>query len=212
MTIRRSLPGALLLAVFLALAASPAAAGPILPAGALWEYTFTNPTGDPTWNTTTGVGGDWTTGLAPFGNHIGPGWDDTGGFFSYNTYWPTDGADGDDLWARTTIDLTGYDPDSVFWNLGVDNGFKLYLNGSLIASDNREGYTSRWEYSGVFGNALLPGVNVLAVALEDHGVATAFDMNVIGDPLPQPVPEPGSMLLLLSGGLGALASLRKRWR
>ncbi len=207
MSTTKPLHRASFLFALLVLIASPVAAGPILPAGALWEYTFTNPTGTPTWNTTTGVGaGGWTTGLAPFGNVIGPGWDDTGGFFSYNTYWPTDGADGDDLWARTTFDLTGYDPSTVFWNLGVDNGFKLYLNGTLIASDMREGYTCRWEYSGIFGDALLPGVNIIAVALEDHGVATAFDMNVIGDP--QPVPEPGATLMLMGMGLAALGGLR----
>ena len=49
---------------------------------------------------------------------------------------------------------------------------------------NAEEYTFRWEYSGDFGAALVPGVNVIAVALEDHGGATAFDMEITGPPPP----------------------------
>ena len=44
-----------------------------------------------------------------------------------------------------------------------------------VASDNAEGFTFRWEYSGTFPS-LNAGTNVIAVALEDHGGATAFDM------------------------------------
>ncbi|NQW19435.1 MAG: hypothetical protein HQ477_01740, partial [Chloroflexi bacterium] len=143
--------------------------GKSLPAGSVWEYTFTDPTGDANWNTSTG---GWTTGPAPFGND-GPGTE-----FDPGTYWPADAADGDDLWVRTTIDLSGIDLSTVSWGLGVDNGFKLYANGTLVGSGNAGGWTSRWEYTGGFGTALLPGLNVIAVALEDHGGATAFDMEI----------------------------------
>ena len=79
---------------------------------------------------------------------------------------------------RTAIDLTDIDISTVLWGLGVDNGFTLYTNGTLVDSDNQGGGTFRWEYNGGFGGALEPGTNVIAVALEDHGGATGFDMQV----------------------------------
>lgn len=63
----------------------------------------------------------------------------------------------DDLWIRRSVDFTGYDLASARWFLGVDNGYKLYVNGVLISQDWAHGYTSRWEYSGAFGVALVPG-------------------------------------------------------
>jgi hypothetical protein len=44
-----------------------ASADVVLPPGSMWEYTFTDPTSDANWNTTTG---GWTTGPAPFGNEV----------------------------------------------------------------------------------------------------------------------------------------------
>ena len=146
----------------------------ILPAGSQWQYTFTDPTADPGWNATTEPG--WPLGRAPFGSS--PGIDPA---FEANTDWPPDGADGDDLWLRTSVDLTGYDLSSIRWHLGVDNGYALFVNGAQVSSDNAEGYTSRWEYGGAFpAGTLRPGDNVVALALEDHGGATAFDMQITG--------------------------------
>jgi len=191
-------------AYFLA-AAGEARADTILAAESTWEYTFTDPTGSSAWNTTTG--GGWTTGQAPFGNQS------YAHDFQYNTWWAADGSDGDDLWVRQAIDLTGYDLTTITWALGVDNGFKLYLNGNLVASNNAEGYTYRWEYSGgISSSYLVNGVNVIAVALEDHGGATAFDMEVYGNLVVVPLPPSALMGLGLLGGLGLAKVLRDRRR
>jgi hypothetical protein len=155
------------------------AATPILTTGSTWEYTFADPTGDPTWNTSTSNSLFPSLGLAPFGNNIGGGWDPD---FDYKTLWPADGTDGDDLWVRSALDLSCVDLSTLTWNLGVDNGYKLYLNGNPVAAANGEGYTFKWEYSGDFSSVTVnQGMNVIAVALEDHGGLTTFDMEVLGD-------------------------------
>jgi hypothetical protein len=179
---------------------SVAAASTILSAGSAdWEYTFVDPTADLTWNTTTG---GWATGAAPFGT-------ETTGDFAYATLWPADATAtlNDDLWVRRTVDFTGYDLNTIQWNLGVDNGYKLYLNGVLVSDDNAEGYTVKWEYTGMFPGAL-PGMNILALALEDHGGLTAFDMEING----QAVPDTGNTMPLLLAGLGVLGIGYSRFR
>lgn len=183
-----------------------AQADAILAPGHTWEYTFADPTAVSTWATSTG---GWTTGPAPFGNYT-TGSYDPAGYFSWKTWWEVDAVveNGDDLWVRTKIDLTGYNLATISWDLGVDNGFKLYANGVLVSQANGEGYTYRWEYSGDFSAVSLnSGLNVFAVALEDHGGLTAFDMQITGSPVPVP-----PAILLLGSGLLGLLTVRRRLR
>ena len=187
--------GALLAAPWVAVGAPVTVLAP----GSVWEYTFQDPTSDANWNTTTG---GWGTGAAPFSNG-------SGGDFGANTTWPADGDRDDDLWVRRQVNFSGLDLGSLLYELGVDNGFKLYLNGNLVASDNAEGFTSRWEYSGALTGAL-PGNNIVALALEDHGGATAFDMQITGNSIPTGVPDSGPTLALLSLGALTLNRLRRR--
>ncbi len=135
-----------LIVVYVAASQANADVETILPPGSTWEYTFTNPTADPGWMTTTG---GWATGPAPFGNISGTG---VGGvtIFNYNTWWPADGWGNMDydFWVRTMIDLTGYDLSTINWELGVDNGYTLYINGNSAPgyTNGVVPYTYSWEY------------------------------------------------------------------
>ena len=182
--------------------AAPASAGIVRAAGSTWEYTFTDPTSNAIWNN---VVGGWTTGPAPFGNNSGGYGSDPLGYFDYATLWPASTEDGDDLWVRTAVDFSGFDLSTAAWDLGVDNGFKLYLNGSLVYSHSSAEYTYRWEYSGTFSPT--PGGNIVAVALEDNGGLTAFDMQITAEVVPEPTTP---IIWSLLGALGITVGWRRR--
>jgi hypothetical protein len=199
-----------LLAATLAVAAGASQAATVITPGDTWQYSFSVPAAG--WQVGTDAGA-WNSGLAPFSN-CGPiggnncAGNDPVGHFNAGTQWLADGSDGDDLWVRKQVDLTGFDLSSFSWDLGVDNGFALYINGTLVASDNAEGFTTRWEYGGAVSSALLnAGTNWIAVALEDHGGLTAFDMQLTGNVVA--VPEPETYALMLAG-LGIVGFMARR--
>lgn len=184
----------------------------VLPAGSAWQYTFADPSANPDWMTFGGTDTvTWFTGNAPFGNNYA---DSYNADFHPNTDWPANANLLDDLWIRARIDLTGLNPDLLVWELGVDNGFTLYFNGALQDSANAEGYTERWEYSGELFGAT-SGLNSIALALEDHGGLTAFDLQVTGveycHPF-TPVPEPSTYGLIAATALVGVVVLRRRSR
>lgn len=193
-----------------ALTATAAHAAAVLPPKSTWEYTFTDPGPGLDWTTTTGVGGIWLSGDAPFGNTTGVDPD-----FDFQTFWTAAGARSvgtPELWVRKEVDFTGFDIATAAWQLGVDNGYKLWLNGDFISEANAGGFTSRWEYSGTFGGTLNPGNNIIALALDDYGGFTAFDMQITADaktPDTPAIPLPAGLPLML-GGIAALATLHRR--
>jgi len=150
----------------------------VLSAGNTFEYSFDVPPAG--WMNS--IGG-WSVGNAPFGDQVNGGPPE----FDYNTYWPPgvpDHPDGNDLYLRRQINLADYNLSTIRWYIGVDNGFTLYVNGHRIDSSYDEGYTYRWEYSGIIPAGLLTqGNNIIALALSDNGGATAFDIMITGEPL-----------------------------
>jgi len=199
---------------------APAASQTLLPPQSSWQYSFDAPSGG--WQTGADGGVAWRTGNSPFSN-CGPlgdhdcaaeGWPAS---FNANTRWPADESSSldDDLWVRTQLDLSAHEVGKLQlqWALGADNGYKLYFNGVLLSQDNAESFTYRWEYSGTVPASLLnPTDNWIAVALEDHGGLTAFDMTVTaGDNGQPPIPEPQSAVLML-GGLAAILAMVRRKR
>ena len=175
------------LAVVAAASLAQANAAVILSPGASYSYS-------------TDLGATWNLpSPAPFGNT-------TGGDFGANTSWPASG----NMWVQTTIDLTGYDLSSIQYDLGVDNGYDLFLNNNHVAGANAEGFTYRWEYSGAISSAFLhSGNNALLVKLEDHGGLTAFDMQITGNLAA--VPEPSTYFAGMTA-LGMLCLFGRRNR
>jgi PEP-CTERM motif len=216
---------------------SMAESSTILAPNSFWDYSTTanpnmpfgysacDPTGSATWNTAAlGTGGcTWLNGQAPFGNASGNPYNPD---FWFNTYWYGTGANTcaddnaaciaanpNDFWVRRTVDFSGLNLATLHWDIGVDNGYTLYLNGIQISTNIGPNSADRWEYSGDFGGAAVAGNNIIALALNDFSGATAFDMQITADLTrqvdPVPAPEPATIALLGMGTALVFAS-RKR--
>lgn len=98
--------------------------------------------------------------------------------------------------------------DNVVASFGVDNGLFVWLNGTFLGGHLRPGGSSLGEFVLNVGS-IGSGSNFLQVLREDHGGSTGYAVSMVGDVAAVPVPAAGLMLL---GGLGALAGLRRRRR
>ena len=131
----------------------------------------------------------WFDGQAIFGN--------TDSLAPRNTQWDVNY----DPFLRKKINLAT-DMTNVVLSVAVDNGFTMYIDGAQVATANAGGFTSYWEYTFNLSD-LSAGEHQLAIALDDYGGLTTFDMMLEGEA----VPEPASMAAL---GLGAVALMRRR--
>jgi T5SS/PEP-CTERM-associated repeat protein/autotransporter-associated beta strand protein len=145
----------------------------VLAARSIWEMNTVDPTASFNWNKTTGLGGGWEVGKAPFGNTVDGVVNDGSG-----TYWPANTT----IWLRKEVDFTGYDISTGAWKIAIDNGYELYVNGKQISANYAEGYSHLWEYEGGFNNSLKEGKNVIAVAARCTADLTVFDMMITATP------------------------------
>lgn len=180
----------------------------------------------------------WSLGNAPFTNNPNnPGSSFGGDLGNAGGPWggvappiPSTGTQWDvpnDPYLRVYFNLPS--PQALTVWLAVDNGVNsMYINGvsGLTSAINAEGQGFRWENVFDIGSQYtFAGLNVLALQLEDHGGATAFDLVITSDDTAQnpiftngpPPTQPGSTgvpepltLSLFGAGLAGAAALRRR--
>ena len=99
---------------------------------------------------------------------------------------------------------------NVIARFGVDNGIYVWLDGNYlngwIAPGKIESYN---EYAQNIGS-LSSGNHYLQIIREDHGVANGYAVNVTGEQAPDPVPDPGTLILLGAGAAGLVVFGKRR--
>lgn len=100
---------------------------------------------------------------------------------------------------------------SLHIDVGVDNGLLVWLNGNFLFGATAGGGANINEYD-IDVASLGAGSHSLQILLADHGGATGYVISVDATGLPVSVPEPGSLLLLVSSllGLGFVRYNKKR--
>jgi serine protease inhibitor len=120
--------------------------------------------------------GGWTSGLSPFAYDLDN--QPIGNLLRANSIWPI----GTTMYIRKQVNLSNYDLNSITYKVAVDNGFKLYVNGNLVANENIGGYTYLWEYQGnIPSNYLNNGNNIFAFELIDDGASNVFASKIEGN-------------------------------
>jgi hypothetical protein len=156
-------------------------------AGFDWKYTFTQP--DSSWSQNTFVDTAWTSGKGSFARG-GSELNDA----ATNIAWP-DGKSG--LWARSSFVLKDLTQKNMlmFWGRWDDN-VKVYINGKLavdLFAKFKDGtdalsqsrWTAEYKYLGLSAearNALVVGVNKIAVYAYDSGGGAHLNLGIVKNP------------------------------
>ena len=133
----------------------------------------------------------WALGKSEFGNTVG-----INGLTGRETFWDVNSS----LFAFKTFTLAS--TVDMVAKLAADNGFDLYINGTLAASANAEGFTHHWEYTYNLDASLFNvGTNTIGIEFKDHGGLTAGDFALVGDSaglvaIPLPAAAWGGMALM----------------
>lgn len=112
-----------------------------------WRYTTQRPDGD--WFAVDYVDAQWKQGPGGLGTSETPG-------ASVGTRW-----DGDNIWARRTIQISQPIPDRVGLRIWHDEDATVYLNGTLVAELG--GYTTNYEVVEIPAAVLREGANLIAI-------------------------------------------------
>lgn len=101
---------------------------------------------------------------------------------------------------------------NVHFDLGVDNGIFMWLDGIYLFGAMASGGSTLGEYK-LNIPSISSGMHYVQILREDHGGSDNFDIVATGDfNRTAPVPEPGTMVLLGSGVLGLAGVARRKNR
>jgi len=152
---------------------------------------------------------DGTTALATTAN---PNWQQA----TTTAGWISPGSSGTQGWDsgyytfETLLDLTGYDPTTASLSglIAADNEVSIYLNGGQSALYSGGGFNSSSPF--LLNNGFVNGINTIDFVVHNDGGPTGLMVDDALATANAPTPEPTNLLLLASGAMLGIVTLRKR--